>query len=307
MRTLARALPALALAALPLMFGDRYILHIGTMVGIMTTLALSLHLMMRIGQLSFAQVAFMGIGAYASALLTMRLGFPPALSFICAGLLAALLALLIGPLFLRIKGVYFVLLTFAFSQIVNLIFQDWTALFGGNNGLFGIPKMALFGYRLTSVAQYYCLAAVLAALTYLAVRAIRRSDIGTVLSALDENEALGRSLGLDALSWRVGIFTVTAFFAGLAGSVYAHYLGFLSPPAFSFWTSVDAIVMNVIGGMATPLGPVIGAIILVPLPELLRDAKQFQLLAYAAILIVFLLFFRDGIVGYITKRQRAVS
>lgn len=303
MKRLAWTVPTLLVAALPLLWGDRYILHIGTMIGIMATVALSLHLMMRIGQLSFAQIAFMGIGAYASALLTMRLGFPPALSLLSAGLLAALTALLTGPLFLRIKGVYFVLLTFAFSQIVNLIFQDWTSLFGGNNGLFGIPKMALFGYRLTTVAHYYCLAAVLAALTYLVVRTIRRSDIGTVLAALDENEALGRSLGLDALSWRVGIFTVTAFFAGLAGSVYAHYLGFLSPPAFSFWTSVDAIVMNVIGGMATPLGPVIGAILLVPLPELLRDAKQFQLLSYATILIVFLLFFRDGIVGYLAGKR----
>lgn len=303
MKKLALAVAALVVAVLPLAYGDRYILHIGTMVGIMSTVALSMHLMMRIGQLSFAQVAFMGIGAYASALCSMRLGLPPALAFLLAGVLAAVIAALIGPVFLRIKGVYFVLLTFAFSQIVNLIFQDWTSLFGGNNGLYGIPKMALFGYRLTGVGQYYCFAGLLAAVTYLAVRAIRRSDIGAVLSALDENEPLGRSLGLDALAWRVGIFTIAAFFAGLAGSVYAHYLGFLSPPAFSFWTSVDAVVMNVIGGMATPLGPVIGAILLVPLPELLRDAKQFQLLAYAGILIVFLLFFRDGIVGYLARRR----
>lgn len=303
MRRLVVVATYLAAAALPLLFGNRYILHIGTMVGIMGTVALSMHLMMRIGQLSFAQVAFMGIGAYASALGAMRLAIPPALGLVLAGLLAAAIAGLIGPVFLRIKGVYFVLLTFAFSQIVNLAFQDWTSLFGGNNGLFGIPKISLFGYRLAGTGYYYALATAMLAITYLAVRAIRRSDIGAVLATLDENEPLGRSLGLDALSWRVGIFAISAFFAGLAGGLYAHYLGFLSPPAFSFWTSVDAVVMNVIGGMATPLGPVIGALLLVPLPELLRDAKQFQLLGYAAMLIVFLLFFRDGIVGAWMRRR----
>jgi branched-chain amino acid transport system permease protein len=277
------------------------------MVGILGTVALSMHLMIRIGQLSFAQVAFMGIGAYASALTSMKLGLNPAVAFVGAGVLTAAIALLLGPIFLRIKGVYFVLLTFAFSQIVNLVFQDWTSLFGGNNGLYGIPKMSIFGLRMTAATQYYVFAMSLLAVAYVTVSRIHRSDIGAIISALDENEKLGNALGLNSLSWRVGIFVISSFFAGLAGSLYAHYIGFLSPGAFAFTTSVDTIVMNVIGGAASPIGPLVGAILLVPLPELLREAKQYQLLTYGIILVVVLLFFRDGLVGFIQRSRSSAQ
>jgi branched-chain amino acid transport system permease protein len=288
----------LAALSVPLIAGNRFALHIGVMVGVMSLLAVSMNLMLAIGQLSFAQVAFMGIGAYTAALLPIKLGVPTSVAFVVGGLLPALIAFLLGPVFLRIKGVYFVLLTFAFAQIVNLIFQDWVSLFGGNNGLGGIPKLGLFDTRLVSVNAYYCFAIVLVALAYLIVRTIRRSSIGVVLAALDENESLGRSLGLDAIRWRVGIFALSAFFAGIAGAFYAYYIGFLSPPTFAFGTTVDALVMNVVGGIALPFGPFLGALILVPLPEVLRDAKQYQFLIYAAILAGSLLFFQDGLAAY---------
>jgi branched-chain amino acid transport system permease protein len=302
------AIAVLVLAALafwPWLYFNKYILHIAVMVGIMATLALSVNLMLRIGQLSIAHASFMGLGAYGSALLMMRLQFPFVAAMLLAGLLVAALAMLLGPIFLRIKGVYFVLLTFAFGQVIDLIFQAWVEVFGGNNGLFGIPKASLFGYRLLDIRFYYLMAVGLAALTFYTVNRIYRSEMGVIMDSVEENEQLSESLGVDSLRYRITVFGISAFFAGLSGGLYAHYLGFLSPEAFSFWTLVNVLVMNVIGGISSPVGAVLGAVLLVPLPEILRDAKQYQVLFYGVLLIVFLLFLPSGLVGLFERRKAA--
>ncbi|CAN5725416.1 branched-chain amino acid ABC transporter permease [soil metagenome] len=295
------------LALAPWAFDSRYVFHITTMIAIMIPMALGLNLMMRIGQLSLAQPAFMGLGAYGSALLTMRLGMPPVLALLASALLAAGLATLAGRVFLRTKGVYFVLLTYAFGQIINLVFQEWTSLFGGNSGLYGIPKFSLLGMRLTQVSQYYVLALLFAALAFAAMRAIERSDIGAIFQSLNEDEMLSRSLGSNALSWRIAAFTFSAFLAGISGGIYAFYIGFLSPDPFGFRASVDLIVINAIGGVSSVLGPLLGAIVVVPLPELLRDARQYQLLIYGLCLIVFLIFIKQGLVSLIDRPRRTTQ
>lgn len=295
----------MVLAMVPWLLDNRYVFHIATMITIMIPMALSMNLMLKIGQLSIAQPAFMGIGAYGSALLVMRLGMPPALALLAGGVIATAIAVLVGPLFLRIKGVYFVLLTYAFGQIVNLVFQEWTSLFGGNNGLYGIPKFSIFGLRLTQSPHYYVLGLLFLALFYALMRRIERSDIGAIYESLNENETLSRALGADALAWRIGTFALSAFIAGISGGIYAFYIGFLSPETFGFLMSVDLIVVNAIGGAASALGPVVGAILILPLPELLRDAREYQLLIYGVCLVVFLLFFRKGLVVFLQRRGRA--
>ena len=293
-----------ALAVLPFAIASRYIFHIATMIAIMIPLACSLNLMLQIGQMSMAHPAFMGLGGYTCALLMMKLGVPALLSLPAGGLVAACFALVFGPVFLRIRGVYFVLLTYAFGQIVNLVFQEWTSLFGGNSGLYRIPKFSILGWRLTQASQYYVLAMIFAAMAYLALRAVERSDMGAVYRSLNEDEMLSRSLGADALAWRIAAFTLTAFFAGVSGGLYALYIGFLSPDAFGWRLTVDLLLMNVVGGASAILGPLIGAIAIVPLPELLRDAKQFQLLIYGCCLIVFLLFLKDGLISLLLPRRK---
>jgi branched-chain amino acid transport system permease protein len=291
-------------ACVPWIWGSRYIFHIATMTAIMIPLAASMNLMLKIGQLSMAQAVFMGIGSYTGALLTMRLGVPPWLSVLAGGVLSAALAGLAGPIFLRVRGVYFVLLTFAFGQIVNLVMQDWTSLTGGNSGLYGIPKFSIFGYRMTAIQDYYLLALAFAALTFFALRAVEKSDIGAILESLNDNEMVSRSLGANALSWRIATFVVSGFIAGISGGIYAFYIGFLSPDPFSFRLLVDLIVMNVVGGVGTMFGPLLGAIFIVPLPELLREAREYQLLIYAAVLIFFILFVRQGLVSLIGLNKR---
>lgn len=293
------------LALVPWMVDSQYVFHIATMIAIMIPMALGMNMMLKIGQLTMAMPAFMGIGAYGSALLTIHLGVPPLLAMSLGALMAATIAAAVGPVFLRIKGVYFVLLTYAFGQIINLVFQEWTSLFGGNNGLYGIPKFSIFGLRLTSTPQYYVMGLILAALVYVAVRAIERSDIGAIFQSLNENEMLSRSIGSNAIAWRIAAFTFSALAAGFSGGVYAFYIGFLSPDAFGFRLSVDLIVINAVGGVHSVLGPLLGAILVVPLPELLRDARQYQLLIYGVCLMVFLIFIRQGLVSLIQRRRSA--
>jgi branched-chain amino acid transport system permease protein len=129
--------------------------------------------------------------------------------------------------------------------------------------------------------------------------------MGVIMDSVEENEQLSESLGVDSLRYRITVFGISAFFAGLSGGLYAHYLGFLSPEAFSFWTLVNVLVMNVIGGISSPVGAVLGAVLLVPLPEILRDAKQYQVLFYGVLLIVFLLFLPSGLVGLFERRKAA--
>lgn len=292
----------------PFLLDNPFLTHIGVLFWMFTLLALSMNLMLRMGQLSLAHGALMGLGAYGSALLMMRLDVPFILAFPASGLIGALFALITGPIMLKIKGVYFVLLTFAFGEIVILTFIEWVELFGGNNGLFGVPRASFFGYTLIERSSYYLFALVLAVLAYLGVRALYKSEVGAVIDALDTNEELARSLGVNALSYRLVVFTISGFLAGIAGGFYASYYTFVTPDGFTFWTAVNAIIMNVLGGISLPIGAILGALIIVPLPEILRDAKEYQNLAYGLILIIFLLFLPNGFIGayrqYRERRQR---
>lgn len=308
MRFVAVVLFLAALSVWPFVYDQPFYVHMGVMMALWVVLALSMNLMLRIGQLSFAHGAFMGLGAYTSALATMRLGIPFPLAFLSGGVVAALAAVIVGPLFLRIRGVYFVLLTFAFGEVVVLIFVEWTEVFGGNNGLFGIPKPGLFGHQVTTRAVFYLFALTFAVLTFVAVRAIYRSQHGAVITSLDDNEMLTRSIGVDAPRYRLAVFCFSAALAGWGGAFYAHYLTFISPEAFGFWTPVNMVVINVLGGIGSPWGPVLGALLLVPLPELLRDAREYQVLSYGILLMVFLLFLPNGLVGLAQRwRRRRVA
>lgn len=287
----------LALALLPAALGSRYVQHVATMVAIMAILALSMNLMLRIGQISMAHGAFMAIGAYASGLLTVRLGFSPCAALLVGALGTGLIASLLGLVILRIKGVFFVLLTYAFGQIVNLTMQEWTSLTGGNNGMHGIPKFSFFAYAITQPATYYVFTLGCAVAAWLLVRAIVTSKIGEVLGSIEQDEPFSRSLGVNAPMWRIAVFGVSAAMAAIAGSLYAHHLNFLSPSTFGFTLSVDLLVMNIIGGVLSTLGPIVGALVVIPLPELLRGVKEYELLAYGVLLLVCLLFFKQGLVG----------
>lgn len=292
-----------AVAALPLLLGDAFLLHLGILICIQAILGVSLHLMLRIRQLSLAQAGFMGIGAYTSALLSRDLGAAFPLDLLGAVAVPALIAGLAGSIILRIKGVYFVLLTFALGEAIRLVFVEWVVPFGGNNGLMSIPGLALFGVALKARAAIYAVTLLALGLALLAAHLLLSREQGRVLEGIAHNEMLLQSLGTDVTAYRRMTFVLSAAIAGLAGSLYAHYLGYISPPAFNVTASVAALVFNVVGGAGFLLGPVAGALLLVPLPELFRDAAIYQSLFYGLALLVLVMFLPRGLIGLVAGRK----
>lgn len=291
------------LAALPALVGNPFVYHVAILVGIEGLLALSVHLMLRIGQLSLAQAGLMGLGAYASALLTRDLGAPFLLGFLGAVLVPALAAAAIGTVALRIKGVHFALLTFVLGEAIVLVFVAFVFPFGGNNGLMKIPAAAIGPVLLKARPAFYALVVAVLAGALLLSQRLLGGRSGEVIDGLLHNEPLVQSLGVDVLSWRRLVFCVAAGIAGAAGSLYAHYLSYISPEAFNVAAAVNALIMNVVGGVGLLAGPVVGAILLVPLPELFRSAVLYQQLLYGLALLALMLFFPQGLGGLLRRRK----
>lgn len=294
----------LALAALyPILVAERFTWHIAILIGIEAMLALSLHLMLRIGQLSLAQAGFMGMGAYASALLSRDLGVPFVLSFLAAMAIPALIAWVIGAVILKVRGVHFALLTFVMGEAIVLVFVEFVFPFGGNNGLMRIPAAEIFGFSLGSRPAFYCLVLVVLLATLAFMRLLLGGQAGRILKGLHDNEALVQSLGVEALAWRRFIFAASAAIAGASGSLYAHYLSYISPEAFNVTTTVSALVMNVVGGVTVLAGPLLGAVLLVPLPELFRGFIAWQLFLYGISLLLLMLFLPKGLTSLFRGRK----
>jgi branched-chain amino acid transport system permease protein len=290
---------AAAALTLPLWLSSAYHLHVAIMAGIFGVLALSLNLLLGFtGQLSLGHAAFFGIGAYTSALLTLKAGWPfwPALAAAVA--LAGAAGWLIGRLALKLRGAYFVLVTISFAGVISLVSVNWIELTNGPLGLPGVPAPELFGWSLRSKTAYYYLVLVALALSYLVCARLVRSRIGRAFVALRENEALAESIGVDVTHYLVLATVVSAAMAGLGGSLYAHYTRFVSPEVFLFTYTVTMVIMVVAGGKGTLAGPLVGAVLFTVLPETLRAAAswQWQMLAYGVLLVMLVFFLPRGIV-----------
>jgi len=312
MKRLALAALLVVTAAAPAWVWNPYHMHTLIMAGIFAVLALSLNLLLGYtGQLSLGHAAFFGIGAYATGILTVKLGWSPWLGLLAAIALPAASGWIIGRLALKLRGAYFVLLTISFAGVVSLVSVNWMDLTNGPLGLPGVPpvEIALPGLPLLSLrakgAYYYLvLASVLGC--YLVCLALIRSRIGRALIALRENETLAESVGIDGTHYLVLAAVVSAGMAGLAGGLYAHYTRFVSPEVFLFTYTVTMVIMVVAGGKGTLAGPVVGAVIFTVLPEALRalTSWQWQMLLYGILLIAVLFFMPRGIVPTLLDRGR---
>jgi branched-chain amino acid transport system permease protein len=299
---------AAVLAGWPLAVTRDFYVHVAILILINVIGALSLNLLMRAGLLSFAHSAFMAIGAYTSVLLMMRASLPFPLAFAAAGLVPGLIALALGPVLLRLKGVYFVLVTFALGEIVRLVFVNWISLFGGSNGIYGIPPAAVpvpgGTLAVTSKFAAYLFAAVVTVVAVALVARICSSEMGRALHTIAEDELLAESLGIATVRYKVVAFVVGAVLVGFGGSLYAHYIRYISPGDFTWRISLDFIVINVVGGMHSIAGPVLAAAFIVALPEFLRHAVQYQWILYSVILILVLAFLPEGLAD-LPRRFRA--
>jgi branched-chain amino acid transport system permease protein len=269
--------------------------YIATLVLLYTIGASSLHLVLRIGHLSLCHAAFMGLGGYTSALLSTRLGWPFVPAFLASGLVAAAVALVVGPIVLRLRGVYFVLITFTFGEVVRLVFNDWQSFTGGADGIFRIPPPHPL---LADKRAYYYFALVMAALCVGIVARLLSSQTGRYVDAIREGERLAQSSGVPILRFKVMIFCIACGLVGFQGSLLAHYIHFIAPGSFTFNESLNLLVMNVIGGMSSLAGPLIGAAFLTALPELLRSWVNLQRVLYGVILILVMLFVPGGLTEF---------
>ena len=284
-----------ALIVLPWIESDKFVLHVLSLIAIASIVAMGLQVLLGYsGQLSIGQAAFYGIGAYTSALMTTKLGLPFPLALLGAGIAAAVASLLMVPI-TRLTGAYLAVATLGFSIIVYLFLKNEEWLTGGSYGFISIPRAALFGYVLRDPIYSYYLNVGVAAIVYLTFARIEGSRFGRAINAIRQDPDAARASGLRVTLLKSECFVIAAFVAGLAGSLYAHEVRYLAPNDFTFWKSIEILIMVVIGGVGSLAGAILGAAVVVGLPEFLRGIGDYRMLVFGAILIATMLFGEGGL------------
>jgi len=288
----------LALLSIPELVTNLYVLQVMTFVGIYVILALSLNLLNGyLGLLSIGHAAFYGLGAYASAKLVMELKLPFLLSMLGAGAVAGAFGYLIAKPTLRLSGIYMTLATLGFNIVLFLVLQNWMGFTNGPLGIMDIPPPVIFGLVVQSRKGYYYFMLVLAVLTVWSMRRLIDSRFGRALVAIRENELAAEATGVFTTRYKVQGFVLAAFYAGVAGSFYAHFVKFISPDSFYINESFVLLAMLALGGQGNLAGPIVGAAALVVIPELFRFLQEYRMFVYGGILIAMMLFRRQGILG----------
>jgi branched-chain amino acid transport system permease protein len=304
LKLIGSSIAVIFLLLVPLFTRDPYYLQILDMIFLNVILAASFYTIASMGQLSLAHAAFMGIGAYTSALLVMRVGLSFWIAFPLAGIIALIVALLIGYPTLRIKGAYFLLITFAFGEVVMLLFHNFfTDIFGGAAGITNVPPPDpihipyLPVVEFVSAGSMYSLILVVTIVSLLFLYRVNRSRVGMTFHAISETETLSECIGINLMRYRIIAFIIGCFFAALAGSLYAHLFSVVTTADFGVSRSIFILVYLVVGGMNSFGGPILGTLILTLISDLLLDLAHYQALAFGVILIVVMLFMPSGIIG----------
>lgn len=265
---------------------NSYYTGIITLSLIYIILAVSLNLIVGFtGQLSLGHAGFMSIGAYVSAVITTKVHMPFIISIIIGSIVACIFAALIGYPTLKLTGDYFAITTLAFGEIIRIIIMNIDAI-GGARGLSGIPKKTTF-----TVAFIFMI------LTVIIIYNIIHSSQGRAMLSVRENEIAAQSMGINAFKYKMMAFIIGAFFAGLAGGLYSHYMSYIQPATFDFNQSINYLTYVVFGGMGSLSGSVIATVLLTFLPELLRGLGEFRMIIYPLALIILMLFRPQGLFG----------
>src|SRR5256712_1936049 len=237
----------------------------------------------------------MSIGAYASALLAKDLAVPFEISMLCGAVLAAAVGLAIGYPSLRLRGVYFAMVTVAFVEVIRLIAQLWVPLTRGMSGLSGIPKPNLLGVTLATKASQYYLALFLMLLTLLILWKLESSRLGLIWKSIGMADNLAQSLGVNIANHKLLAFMLGCFFAGVAGAFYAHFIRFLFPPEFGFLMATNILVYNFVGGRGHFVGPIVGAGFLSLVSEPFRGSA-YETIFFSIAMLLTILFLPGGII-----------
>ncbi len=297
MKIVGVAIMTVLLLVLPFLV-TRYILNIVIMAGIWILLSSSLNVMLGYaGQLSMGHTAFYGIGAYVSGIMSVKLGTPIWLGMPLAGVVSSTVGYGISRLTFRVRGSSFVLVTLGFGEVMRLIANNWMDLTNGPMGIQGISRPDIMGFIFNFNAYYYFILVLNVIALYIFWR-LERSRFGRALISLNENEALANAIGIESDKYLTMATVMSTFFAGIAGSFYAHYVTFISPDMFSLSNTITMVIMVVVGGKRTISGPVVGALVFTLLLELLRPLENYRMLIYGGILMLTILFMKNGIVPH---------
>lgn len=297
---------------IPLFVTGPYQLHILIMAGISIILASSLRLIATSGQLSLGHGGMMAIGAYTSALLVMKLGLSSWAALVVAGLAAGLIALLVGYPFVRIRGIYFALVTIFLAEVIRLIAEQWRSLTGGTSGIINIPRPdpivipGLLNIDFASKVDFYYFVLVLMLVTLLILYAIEHSRTGLTWFSIQQADFLAESVGVNTARFKALAFSIGCFFAGIAGAFYSQYIAAITPSAFGFFFAIYIVVYMIVGGMGRFSGPIIGALILTLVPESVRALKEYQPFVFAGVLMLIIFFLPEGLVGLPQRLRKLV-
>lgn len=285
------------LALVPLLVRNPYQLGLVNLIGIYAVAVLGLNLFIGYaGQISLGHAGFFGLGAYGSALLTVHGWLPPWPALFLTAVLVAGAALLLGIPTLRLHGHYLAMATLGFNYIVHLVLVQWDAVTGGPSGISGIPPLGLGGLAFDNETRFFYLVWGVVLLGVTACLNLMRSGVGRGLAALAQDEVAAATLGVDVKREKVRIFVISAVFASLAGSLYAHYYHYVNPDGFSIFKSLELVIMVVVGGLGSVWGTLLGAMFITLLPYYLEFMEAYFDLIHGLILVLILMFLPQGLV-----------
>jgi len=298
------AAAVLLLILLPLFLNDYY-RDIMTLTCMYIVLALGLNIVVgQAGLLNLGYVAFYAIGAYTYAILSTAYGcsFWPGLA--AGALAAAFFALLLGLPTLRLRGDYFAIVTLGLGEITRIVLNNWDSLTNGPNGISGIGRPALGGYVFSTTLDYYYLILAIAVITIFAMHRLMDSRVGRAWLAIREDETAAEAMGINTFRYKLLAFVLGSFWAGLTGVFFAAKMAFVSPESFTFFDSVLILCMVVLGGMGSIPGIILGAFLLITLPEVFREFQDYRMLAFGAALVLMMVFKPQGLLGTVKVNSK---
>ena len=288
---------AIVLVLTPLYLDNPYKLGLLNLIGINVIVVLGLNLFIGYaGQISLGHAAFFGLGAYGSAVLTATYQADPWLALVATALAVALLALVIGLPTLRLHGHYLAMATLGFNYVFHILLVEWDRVTGGPSGLSGVPHLSIFGLEINNDLRFHYLVWSFALLGLVLCLNLVRSGVGRGLAALAQDVVAAGCLGVDVKRDKIKIFVLSAVFASVAGSLFAHNFSYVNPDAFSVFNSVDLVIMVVVGGLGSIWGTLFGVAFITLLPHYLEFLADYFDLIHGAILVLILLFLPQGFI-----------
>lgn len=295
------AVLAAMLAALPMVLPNTYYLNVAILAGLNAIACVGLNLLIGYaGQISLGHAAFFGIGAYASAILTAAHSWPAPLALLAGLAISGMLAFAVARPILRLRGHYLAMATLGLGIIVAIVLTQEVRLTGGPDGM-PVPPLAVLGWAPQGEWPWYWIVAALLWLAVFLSLNLARSPIGRALAALNASEVAAATAGVDVARHKALVFVLSALHASLAGSLFAHYAGFITPAKAGFLQSVELVTMVVLGGMASTFGAVVGAAILTALPQLFAAFHEYEMILLGAILMGIMIFLPRGLVPSLAR------